>query len=149
MKREFSAGGVVFRRAGRDEDDSDCQVALIQPRGKHVWALPKGHPNPGESLEACAQREVEEETGLRTELEAPLGEIRYFYQFGKERVLKSVTFFLLRYTAGIIDQLHESMRQEVDTAAWVALAKAERQLAYRGEREMMGKAVAYLEARKA
>ena len=148
MKREFSAGGVVFRRAVRDEGGSDWQVALIQPRGKHVWALPKGHPNPGESLEACAQREVEEETGLRTVLEAPLGEIRYFYQFGRERVLKSVTFFLFQYASGTIDQLHESMRQEVDTAAWVPLGEAERQLAYRGEQEMMGKAVTYLGTKK-
>jgi ADP-ribose pyrophosphatase YjhB (NUDIX family) len=88
MRRENSAGGVVIR--------GDFEVALIQPQGKMIWALPKGHPNPGESMEACAQREVREETGLTVSLDSSLGDIRYIYQFGGDRILKSVSFFSWR-----------------------------------------------------
>jgi ADP-ribose pyrophosphatase YjhB (NUDIX family) len=136
MRREQSAGGVVVR-----EREGTYEVALIRPRGRPVWALPKGHPNPGESLEACAEREVREETGLSTTLEAPLGAIRYVYQFGGVRVLKSVTFFLLRYASGTIDALEPAMRAEVELAAWLPLGPAVKQLAYRGEREVLNRAV--------
>jgi ADP-ribose pyrophosphatase YjhB (NUDIX family) len=136
MKREHSAGGVVLReRAGSYE------IALIRPRGRAVWALPKGHPNPGESLEACAAREVGEETGLSVTLDAPLGSIRYVYQFGGVRVLKSVTFFLFRYAEGTIDGLDPAMRTEVELAAWLPLEEAAKKLAYRGEREVLGRAL--------
>ena len=141
MRREHSAGGVVVRQAG-----GALEVALIRPHGKSVWALPKGHPNPGESFAECATREVREETGLTATLEGSLGEIRYFYQFGGERVLKSVTFFLLRYSAGDIDSLDPAMRVEVEQAAWVPAGDAEKALAYKGEREVLRRALSQLGA---
>ncbi len=38
------------------------EVLFMFRRGK--WDLPKGKLDPGETLEACALREVEEETGV-------------------------------------------------------------------------------------
>lgn len=49
-----AAGGVVVDDAGR--------WLLIHRNGR--WDLPKGHLEAGESLEQCAAREVEEETGV-------------------------------------------------------------------------------------
>lgn len=135
MARELSAGGVVIR-----EHEGQLQLAVIRPRGKTVWALPKGHVDGEELPEQAAAREVLEETGLRAKLEEKLGEIRYFYQFRGKRIFKTVTFFLFRYEDGEIDKLDPSMRVEVDEAKWIPLAEAQNYLAYRGEKDMVAKA---------
>ncbi len=51
----IAAGGLVENEKG--------ELLMIYRRGK--WDLPKGKLDEGESIEACAIREVEEETGLR------------------------------------------------------------------------------------
>jgi len=50
-----AAGGLVL--------DHDRNILMIFRRGK--WDLPKGKLDAGETLEQCAVREVEEETGLK------------------------------------------------------------------------------------
>lgn len=132
MRRELSAGGVVIRDA-----EDGAEIALISPR-EGVYALPKGHPDPGETLEQAATREVREETGLVAEPVEKLGEVRYWYRFGGERVLKTVTFFLFRYSSGTVDD-HDD---EVIWAGWMPLEKAPRRLSYEGERDMAAKALA-------
>lgn len=126
MIREFSAGGVVVRQMrGRPF------VAVVRVRGD-VLALPKGHPEPGESSAEAARREVREETGLETELVEKLGDIRYWYARSGERVMKIVSFFLFRYRAGSV----ENHDHEVEEALWIPLEEAPARLAYKGEREM-------------
>ena len=127
MKREFSAGGVVVR-AG--------EVAVVIPR-EGVVALPKGHPDGDETLEQAATREVREETGLVAEPRGKLGEVRYWYMFRGERVLKSVTFFLFDYVSGSVED-HDD---EVESAEWIDLKEATERLSYKGEREMARKAL--------
>ena len=141
MKREFSAGGVVVRRLrGR------WWLAAIRPNGKPegTWALPKGLIDPGETGAATAVREVEEETGLSARLEEKLGDVRYIYTRGGERIFKVVSFFLLRYTSGRIGELPPGMEREVAEARWLPLEEAPRLLAYSGEREMAKRALASL-----
>ncbi|MGH3994648.1 MAG: NUDIX hydrolase [Pseudonocardiaceae bacterium] len=132
MRREFSAGGVVIRQT-----PDGPEIALVSPR-KGVYALPKGHPRPAETLEQAATREVREETGLVAEPLCKLGEVRYWYQSGGERVLKTVTFFLFRYGSGRVED-HDD---EVVWAGWVPLEEAPEQLSYDGERDMAAKALA-------
>ena len=137
MKREFSAGGVIVRRLkGR------WYLAAIRPRGKAegTWALPKGLIDPGESGADTAVREVAEETGLSGRLDGKLGDVRYVYTRGGERIFKVVSFFLLRYTAGRIGELPAGMEREVAEARWLPLEDASRLLAYGGEREMAARA---------
>ncbi|MBW3593547.1 MAG: NUDIX hydrolase [Actinobacteria bacterium] len=131
MRREFSAGGVVVRRLR-----GGWHVAAIRPRGKHVWALPKGLIDAGETAAETALREVAEETGVEGRLVAKLGDVRYVYTWRGERVFKVVSFFLVRYSRGRLGDIAPAMRREVDEARWLPLEEAPALLAYGGEREM-------------
>jgi len=130
--REFSAGGVVLRNLrGRQH------VVVVRVRAE-ILALPKGHPEPGETMKDAALREVREETGIVARHLEKLGDIRYWYARDGERVLKVVSFFLLRYRSGsVLDHDHE-----VEEALWIPLAEAPDRLAYKGEREMAAAALA-------
>jgi 8-oxo-dGTP pyrophosphatase MutT (NUDIX family) len=141
MPREFSAGGVLIRRfQGR------WWLAAIRPGGrpKGVWALPKGNVGPGEPPEETAVREVAEETGVEAVSAGKLGDVRYVYTRGGERIFKVVSFYLLRYRRGRIGNLPAQFRHEVDEARWLPLEEASRLLSYKGEREMVEKALAVL-----
>jgi len=63
-----------------------------------------------------------------------------------ERVFKIVSFYLLRYVSGEIDDVAPDMRIEVKRALWVPLDEADRQLAYSGERTVLRQAQDYLGA---
>jgi 8-oxo-dGTP pyrophosphatase MutT (NUDIX family) len=92
VRREFSAGGVLVRRLqGR------WMMAAIRPRrdGTPVWALPKGHIDPGESAAASALREAREETGLDVELIAELGTV----QLRDDKQLVDLHLFAVRARA--------------------------------------------------
>ena len=111
MEREFSSGGVLVRRfRGR------WWLAAIRPGGKPdgMWALPKGNIGRGEDPEATAVREVAEETGIEAVSAGKLGDVRYVYTRGGKRIFKIVSFYLLRYRHGRIDDLPSAFRHEVD-----------------------------------
>ena len=112
------------------------EVAFVQPR-RGVNALPKGHPDPGETLEQAATREVREETGLVADPVRKLGDVRYWYTLAGERVLKTVTFFEFEYVSGDTAD-HDD---EVVDAGWMPLAEAPRALSYKGEAGMAAKAL--------
>jgi 8-oxo-dGTP pyrophosphatase MutT (NUDIX family) len=93
-------------------------------------------------------REVFEETGIVAEPITKLADNKYVYvrQWGDgARVFKIVTFYLMRYVSGEIDNLASDMRIEVTRALWVPLADAPSQLAYSNERKMLRQAQDYLE----
>ena len=126
MIREFSAGGVVVR-----DDEGRPFVAVVRVRGE-ILALPKGHPEQGESMKDAARREVREETGLEATLVEKLGDIRYWYARDGDRVFKVVSFFLFRYRSGRLED-HD---HEVEEALWIPLEEAPERLAYRSEKEI-------------
>jgi len=132
--REFSAGGLVIRNLrGRPF------VAVVRVRDK-ILALPKGHPEKGESTQDAALREVREETGLEASPVEKLGDIRYWYARDGDRVLKIVSFFLLHYRSGRLDD-HD---HEVEEALWIPLEEAPARLAYRSEKEIAKTALSRL-----
>jgi 8-oxo-dGTP pyrophosphatase MutT (NUDIX family) len=133
---EFSAGGVVVR-------DRECVVIVPTRRaadGRKVLALPKGHPDPGESAADAALREVREEAGVQARLVEKLGDVRYWYMREGRRIAKVVSFFLLEYVDGDVRQ-HDF---EVEAAVWMPLEQAARELTYKGEREMAALALSRL-----
>jgi 8-oxo-dGTP pyrophosphatase MutT (NUDIX family) len=112
-------------------------------------ALPKGLVDVGEKPEQTALREVQEETGITATLIEKLTDIKYFYVRSwsdRERVFKVVSFYLLRYKSGKIDDISPDMRIEVQRALWLPLEDAPQQLSYKSEREVVGKAQQYVTA---
>lgn len=83
-----AAGGVV--------ENSRGEWLFIHRNNR--WDLPKGHLEPGEELEVCAAREIEEETGVRAEVVAPICTTQHAYYFPRtERwELKTTYWYFLR-----------------------------------------------------
>ena len=134
-RREVSAGGVVYRR--RRGRVLVVLAARRTRRGDLVWGLPKGEIEPGESPESAAIREVREETGLHARIEDPLGQIKYLYVWEGVRVRKAVHFFLMRATGGKVSDHDE----EMEDVRWFPLGDAVGAAAYKGEREVLQRAV--------
>ena len=114
-------------------------VAVVRVRDE-ILALPKGHPEPGESSADAALREVREETGVVAEPVEKLEDIRYWYSREGDRVLKIVSFFLFRYRSGrVADHDHE-----VEEALWIPLEEAPALLAYASEQKVAQTALSAL-----
>jgi 8-oxo-dGTP pyrophosphatase MutT (NUDIX family) len=173
MAREISAGGVVLRQISgvwhvalieprKDEDVIDelktdvAKVAAALPAKRArkrtaVLALPKGLVDAGEKPQIAAVREVLEETGVVAEPITKLADNKYVYvrNWGDgERVFKIVSFYLMRYVSGEIDNLKSDMRIEVKRASWVPLADAPSKLSYSNERKVLRQAQEYLETKE-
>ncbi len=137
-KTEVSAGGVVYRR---EPDGVDVVLAARRTRrGELAWGLAKGGIEADESAEEAAVREVREETGIEAEIEASLGETRYFYVWDDVRIRKTVHFFLMRATGGDPNERDD----EMEDVRWFPLERALKRAAYRGEREVLGRAAEQL-----
>ncbi|HEY3974580.1 MAG TPA: NUDIX domain-containing protein [Candidatus Sulfotelmatobacter sp.] len=171
MVREISAGGVVIRKkeggwwmaaielpsgATAPPDPAVSDVLMVKTRhsvvpkakSKPVLCLPKGLIDPGEKPLEAALREVREETGISAVPITKLADSKYVYvrSWGDgEKVFKIVSFYLLRYESGRIDNIAEEMRIEVGRARWVRLEDAPKLLAYRGEKQMARQALQYVE----
>ena len=132
IEEHFSAGGVVYRRACERLD-----VIVCGRRDPPMWGLPKGTPDPGESAEQTALREVREETGLEVELGESLGEIEYWFHKPGARVHKRVRFYLMRPTGGRTED-HDP---EFDLVEWVPGDEAMRMLTYGSEKDILREAL--------
>lgn len=129
MKREFSAGGIVFK---------DGKVLLIKNAAmrdpkKAYWGFPKGHINPGEKSEDAALREIKEETGVEAKIVRKLGDSRYVFTKDGEKIFKVVVFFLMEYVSGeIVPQ-----DLEVLEVKWVEASEALELLSFKKDKEFL------------
>jgi len=83
FKKKFT---LIMAGGGLVQNEKN-EVLLIFRRGK--WDLPKGKLDKGESIEDCAIREVQEETGLlNISLEGPLMTTYHTYHEGSRYILK-------------------------------------------------------------
>jgi 8-oxo-dGTP pyrophosphatase MutT (NUDIX family) len=126
-----AAGGVVVRRG-----EHGPEVALAGREG--TWVLPKGTPDADERIEETATREVREETGLDVRIVRPLGTIEYWFALPRQRVHKTVHFFLMEPTGGDMAR-HDHEYEEV---RWVPVDEARHLLSFDTYREMLDRALA-------
>jgi 8-oxo-dGTP pyrophosphatase MutT (NUDIX family) len=133
LVRDVSAGGVVYRRSNAD---GPVEIALVGRLRPKRWALPKGTPEVGETLEGTAVREVGEETGLLVRIEQPLDQIQYWFIWGGVRHFKTVHFYLMQMTGGDTAN-HDG---EYDVVEWFPIGEALRRLSYPNEARVVDKA---------
>ena len=128
VRNEHSSGGAVISvRDGRP------YVAMIATRGGKRWGLPKGAVSAGETSEAAALRQVQEETGLQAEILKPLDTIEYFFRAGETLIRKRVDFYLMSHTGGTL----QPQLSEVDDVEWVELSEALRRASFPSERKLL------------
>jgi len=92
-KKTFSCGAVVYRHGLVRRDDIEL-LLVKQFAHKDNWGIPKGHMNPGETVQECASRETREEAGVDIVLGSRLPDV--FAVYKKED--KTVVSFLARQT---------------------------------------------------
>jgi len=104
-----AAGGVV-------KNDFN-EILMILRRGK--WDLPKGKLDPGETLEDCAVREVEEETGLKGVILNSFLTVTYHtYHEGTKYVLKESHWFTMNVSGE--QTLSPQTEEDIAEIRWVA-----------------------------
>ena len=140
VEQAVSAGGVVFRHGGHG-----VEIVLCGRVHEGLWALPKGTPKHGESIEETARREVSEETGLGVTIAADLGSIEYGFARPAQRVRfeKTVHHFLMRPDGKGSVEHHD---QEYDRVEWFAAAEALRLMTHRNEVTIVRRALEVIDA---
>jgi 8-oxo-dGTP pyrophosphatase MutT (NUDIX family) len=129
-----SAGGIVIRF------DRGAPQLVVGRRSRArdgvTWTLPKGTPNPGETTEETALREVREESGLDVRIVRPFDGIEYFFVQGRTRIHKTVHYFLMVPTGGDLGR-HD---HEFDEVRWIGFDDAATLLTFETERALVARA---------
>lgn len=103
-----SGGGVVVNESG--------EVLMIFRRGK--WDLPKGKLDEGEDIEACAVREVIEETGLKNvTLKEKICNTLHIYPMNNKLVLKYTAWYLM--SSSVDEVLSPQLEEKIEQVKWV------------------------------
>ena len=121
-----AAGGVLVRDRG-----GDVEVLLVHRPAYDDWTFPKGKAEPGESDEECAQREVEEETGVRCRLGRELPSVRWRDRYDRPKVAR---YWQLE---PVDPDAVASPQNEVDDVAWLSPSDAWERLTYERDREVL------------
>ena len=136
-----SAGGIVVRY----HEGLPQLVVGSRRRDRDIvtWTLPKGTPDPGETREETALREVREETGLDVRISGPLDSIEYWFVQGGTRIHKTVHYFLMKPTGGDLGR-HD---HEFESVRWIGFDEAQHLLTFETERALVARAAAAIAAR--
>lgn len=123
-----AAGGLVMRY-----DGGEPLLLLIFRRG--AWDLPKGKLDPGESVAACALREVREEVGIETlAITADAGTTIHGYPEDGRYLVKTTHWYFMRTPER---DFTPEEREGIEEVAWVPWAEAEERLGYTTLRRLL------------
>lgn len=138
--REYTAGGVVFRHGAGGVD-----ILMIQdPKGR--WTIPKGHVEPGESLEQTAIREVQEETGLQhLKIRSKLDKINFFYRLNGKLIFMTTHVYLME-ARGDTDAVVPEQSEGVADAKWFSKDEALELIEYKDTEKLFRMGLAKLGA---
>jgi 8-oxo-(d)GTP phosphatase len=114
------AGGAVVTR---DDELRGTEVLIIHRKRYDDWTLPKGKLEVGESVPACAVREVREETGVTIRLNVPLDSISYE---ASNAGLKKVDY----WGGVVLDSVPREPDAEVNAVSWLPVRAALGKLTY-------------------
>jgi len=141
MPLEKSAGAIIFRKEG----DEIYYLLLHYPRGARrpepYWDFPKGHVEKGEKEINTVKREVWEETGLKDLrfIDGFKEQIKYFFKWEGENILKFVTFYLAE-----TEEKDIKISSEHIGFKWLPYKKAMTQLTFQNAKELLQKANNFL-----
>lgn len=113
-KKIVAAGGLVINSKG--------ELLLIFRKKK--WDLPKGKCEDGESIEECAIREVQEETGLQNiNIINFVGKTyhEYYEKWISEHVIKETWWFAMNVTEN--NKLIPQTEEDIEEVIWANEAK--------------------------
>jgi 8-oxo-dGTP pyrophosphatase MutT (NUDIX family) len=149
VKREFSAGGIVYKRVKERESKKLKTLWLvIQPEGgghwsKGRWQFPKGIIEEGEKAQKTAEREIEEETGVKAKAIKKVEDLRiFFYDEEKNRILKTISLFLMSYQG---EGKRKEDQEKIAEVIWLPYKEACKRLTFATEKEALEKAKKALE----
>jgi 8-oxo-dGTP pyrophosphatase MutT (NUDIX family) len=129
---ETSAGGVIYRWR-----EQTPHVLLIRDAYQH-WGFPKGHLENGETPDAAALREVEEETGLGDLVLGPrLQTIDWYFRARGRLIHKFCHFYLIEAPTG---ETRPQTEEGITDCRWLPLAEAIEQISYDNAREVLRRA---------
>lgn len=121
LRKAFYKKFTLVQAGGGLVENEKGEILMIFRRGK--WDLPKGKLDKGETLEACALREVEEETGLQhIRLLSPLPVTYHTYHEGSKFILKESYWYHMKAegTQDLVPQTGEG----IEIVKWVNREKA-------------------------
>lgn len=117
LKKAFYKKFTIIIAAGGLVENEKKELLLIFRKGK--WDLPKGKLDKSEELEACAIREVEEETGLRSpKIINPLTITRHTYHEGARFILKESHWYRMKVRGE--QKLLPQVEEDITDIRWVS-----------------------------
>lgn len=121
LKKAFYKKFTLVAAAGGLVQNEKKEMLLIFRRGK--WDLPKGKLDKAETLESCAVREVEEETGLeKIKLLSPLSISYHTYHEGARFILKESHWFNMKVSGN--QKLVPQTEEDIHEIRWVTIHEA-------------------------
>lgn len=116
LKKQFFKKFEVHVAGGGLVVNENGEMLMIFRRG--AWDLPKGHLDKGETIEECAVREVQEETGLKNvELGKFLTITYHSYEQGTHHIMKESHWFLMK--SSLDEKLVPQTDEDIDEIEWV------------------------------
>lgn len=126
---DHAYGGILHDPRGR--------ICLVRPVGRGLWALPKGHADPGETPEQAALREVREETGFHPRLGEYVGHVAYSFPLRRKGRDYSVHKVVRFWAMPLVHAEGVGHDQEMEAAAFFGAEAALEKLGYPQERALL------------